>query len=88
MEERVQAANREAFTILTTMMTDPDGFDLEPELIAYANSTGNPVQALLDLTQLLAAHTVSALVTYAGSTDGALELIRDAALAQAMKGDQ
>lgn len=86
LDNRVSAAHREAFALITSAINNPGGMDLEPAIVQHITSTENPSQAVLDLAQVLVWHAAGALLTHAGSIDGALDLVRLAALEQEMKG--
>lgn len=86
IDDRAQAAHREAFALITTAISNPAGVDLEPAIVAHITNTENPSQAVLDLVQVLAWHAAGALLTHAGSIDAALDLVRVAALEQEMSG--
>lgn len=88
LDNRVSAAHREAFALITSAINNPGGMDLEPAIVQHITSTENPSQAVLDLVQVLVWHAAGALLTHAGSIDGALDLVQVAALEQEIGGSK
>lgn len=79
---RAQRAHREAFALITAAINNPAGVDLETDMLTHANDTENPVQALLDLAQVLVWHAAGAILAHTGDQDDARSLIQTAALQQ------
>jgi hypothetical protein len=80
--QRAAEAHRSAFALVTAALLNPEGFDPQEMLAEFGSESNDPAQCVLDISAALVWHVAGAVVRATGDREGALDLIRAAALLQ------